>query len=538
MVGSKPLIFLLLWLLSLAIMLVGLSGQPVDRTQEARVLVTAREMTDKPVQQWLLPTLNGQPRFQKPPLAPWLSAAAFKVIGVTEFAGRLPAVLCGWLTLAIVFCWARSVAGDRAGVMAAAGLLGSYLFFRMTRLAETDAIAMPWVTLAFFAIWQATRHDDPSTPIQSRFSATTYFHLAAAACGLAVMAKGAPALFPLIFLISLCIARRTARPLSVFLRSGALLTFAVIALPWFAYIWLDPESRRVMAHETSILVSGGGHEGWFFQYFLWIGMSALPWTGFVVIALVRAAAAFRRDGVSRELSVAGWSVLLPLLVAGQKQPHYLMSFMPILMVLTAVEIERLMRESAAARKLLMRVMAATLVAGAAAGVALLVVATTGGMRVPWLGYLVAIMLLLTMTITAVIAARRGLVVALASLGVAAPILFVAGFSYLWPAQSNGLNHRDLAILIRSKTAAGPIAWWGENDSLCLTFYLKQVMPSFDEDPATPDQLPPAGTNLIDFEPIARKIETPTGFVTALTIDVHDERLFVFIPSTPARPRID
>ena len=134
-----------------------------------------------------------------------------------------------------------------------------------------------------------------------------------------------------------------------------------------------------------------------------------------------------------------------------------------------------------------------------------------------------------MTITLIFATRRGLIASLASLGVAAPILLVAGLSYLWPAQSNGLSHRELAGLIRSKIGGGAVAWWGENDSLCLTFYMQQIMPSFDENPATPAAVPDGDTPLISLDPIEAATATPTGYSVALTMPVRDERLFVFTP---------
>ena len=42
---------------------------------ECRNLVTAREMEEN--QHWLLPTMNGEPRIEKPPLPTWLAALAY-----------------------------------------------------------------------------------------------------------------------------------------------------------------------------------------------------------------------------------------------------------------------------------------------------------------------------------------------------------------------------------------------------------------------------------------------------------------------------
>ena len=53
---------------ALVLMLSFLWVPPVQRTQEARVLETAREMMYAPWRGWLIPKLNGQPRLEKPPL--------------------------------------------------------------------------------------------------------------------------------------------------------------------------------------------------------------------------------------------------------------------------------------------------------------------------------------------------------------------------------------------------------------------------------------------------------------------------------------
>lgn len=59
---------------------------------EARNFITAREMVHS--DNWLLPTMNGEPRFQKPPLPTWLTAISGLLFGINNlFALRLPASL-------------------------------------------------------------------------------------------------------------------------------------------------------------------------------------------------------------------------------------------------------------------------------------------------------------------------------------------------------------------------------------------------------------------------------------------------------------
>ena len=64
----SPRALVLLWILSGVVLLIGLGNPPVSRTQEARVLETARQMIGTGYENWLIPKLNGHIRLQKPPL--------------------------------------------------------------------------------------------------------------------------------------------------------------------------------------------------------------------------------------------------------------------------------------------------------------------------------------------------------------------------------------------------------------------------------------------------------------------------------------
>ena len=76
---ERPL--LLLTLICIAIFIPHLDALWVN-IMEARNFVTAREMLQD--SNWLLTTLNGEPRYQKPPLPTWLSAGSALLFGDKE----------------------------------------------------------------------------------------------------------------------------------------------------------------------------------------------------------------------------------------------------------------------------------------------------------------------------------------------------------------------------------------------------------------------------------------------------------------------
>jgi len=76
--------------LTLALLLPWLGAAPFDDPGEGQHAEIAREVAVSG--DWLTLRLAGVRYFDKPPLLYWLIAAGFKGFGVSEWAGRLPAV--------------------------------------------------------------------------------------------------------------------------------------------------------------------------------------------------------------------------------------------------------------------------------------------------------------------------------------------------------------------------------------------------------------------------------------------------------------
>src|ERR1700722_3902590 len=213
-----------LWVIALIPLLIALDGPPIQRAQEGRVVETARQMLGRGPQAWLIPSLNSEIRLRKPPLAYWLAASSFSIFGVSEWTARLPTVLISWLTIGATSAIAKRRFGSTAGVISAACLLSSYLFIRYGRLAETDAPAALFATLAAGFFWRALDGEG-----------SWVFHLAAAAVGLSLFAKQGPGFFPLLFFVALALIRRQPKMLWRFVRSGAPITLIVLAGWWYGY---------------------------------------------------------------------------------------------------------------------------------------------------------------------------------------------------------------------------------------------------------------------------------------------------------------
>jgi len=76
---------------------------------EGQLAGGAREMLD--TNQWLLPTNNGAPLVQTPPLAYWAIALSCKIFGVSTAAARLPIALAMIVSVALTFLIGERLAG-------------------------------------------------------------------------------------------------------------------------------------------------------------------------------------------------------------------------------------------------------------------------------------------------------------------------------------------------------------------------------------------------------------------------------------------
>jgi 4-amino-4-deoxy-L-arabinose transferase-like glycosyltransferase len=97
----------------------------------------------------VVPRLAGRPFLEKPPLAWWAQAAAFRALGASDAAARVPSALFATLTLLATYALARRLGGERAGWLAAGVLASTAQFAEDMRRAIVDPPLVLMVTLAY-----------------------------------------------------------------------------------------------------------------------------------------------------------------------------------------------------------------------------------------------------------------------------------------------------------------------------------------------------------------------------------------------------
>ena len=259
--------------------------------------------------------------------------------------------------------------------------------------------------------------------------------------------------------------------------SGAPLTLLVILLPWFVYI-VQHHGWTTFLRELNNNREGGDHGGAPWNYLPWLAMGLLPWTIFVVIALVGLGQALW-TGASRELKLlAAWllAIAIPLAATGNKQVHYLLPLMPPLMILTAWWMNLAIK---GAERHVVRIakgaMIVTAVTALAAAVAMAVYLHRGHYDVDFTNF-IAPAVLAVGAIASLTLVRRsfqaGLLPILIATAAVLPIL--VGYE-----SNKTLDHdpRATAAEIRQRYGQSPLVFYGPNLSLPLCYNLRQSIPS-------------------------------------------------------------
>jgi 4-amino-4-deoxy-L-arabinose transferase-like glycosyltransferase len=280
----------------------------------------------------VVPRLQGFPYLEKPPLAYWLIAGAFRLLGRGEFAARLPVAVLGLAGIAAVFTLARSVLGASAGWLSAGVLALTTQWFLQARYMTTDMILSGWMTIALAAFFLGFH--------AKRRGAYLVFFLAMA---MATLAKGIIGVVLPCGVVAVFVAWTRRWKLLGEMRPvlGAAL-FLAIVVPWFALVERRiPEFLHyfvVDQHIARYLGNAGEHPApiWFFVPVIAFGF--FPW-------IVHVPAAASRLRATPELSVFLWSwfavIFLFFSVSEEKLMGYILPSYPPLAILVGGYLARL-----------------------------------------------------------------------------------------------------------------------------------------------------------------------------------------------------
>lgn len=285
----------------------------MEKVCVATALETARDGN------WLIPELNDEPRFKKPPFAHWMGALGILSSDDIHWGARWPTLVAGCVFIVATYWLARITVGEQIAPAAALICGTNYLFFRYVRQASYDIPLAMWVglgnvflSLAFF---------------RGRYWAG--FCGAGVALGLALLTKGPVALIQSVLPFGLFLlaerrhlddanhatsdATRSKKPAVAAPALVGLILLMLFGVGWYLYVasiyagrwdfWMGQVTLRTERHD----------EPWdpWYTYLEMVPMMA-PWAVWAVVGIV--AFAVSRTMRNRGVRLCLWLLVVPIVI--------------------------------------------------------------------------------------------------------------------------------------------------------------------------------------------------------------------------------
>jgi len=350
-------VYVFIFLIIIAFYFYGLGQLPLLGPDEPRYAQVAREMLLSG--DFITPRLGGFTWFEKPSLLYWMIAAGFKVFGVSEWSARVGPALCGLLTIAAVAFVGREI--DKSFgfwcLVVTATCLGLIVFSRAASFDVVVTMTTTW-SLACFLLHELAPTDNSKSgrgacPRSSGsggkppFLTCCYLIGFYFFVGLSLLAKGlVGVVIPFGVVGFYYLLRRAVPERSVWLSLiwGVPLALAASAV-WYGPViakhgWTFVDEFFVQHHFARYVSNKYHHPQPLYFYPVIILMLSLPWTPFLVEALVKARRwAWRgADALSIvQIFALAWLVF-PIVFfsfSGSKLPGYILPALPAAALLIA-----------------------------------------------------------------------------------------------------------------------------------------------------------------------------------------------------------
>jgi len=344
------------WLLLTAILgvhLIGVFSIPLMDIDASQYASISREMLER--KSFLQIYDLGKDYLDKPPMLFWLSALSMKIIGIYDWAYRLPSFIFLILALYATFKFAQLKYNQTVAYLAVLILASCQAFFLIAHDVRTDTMLMGWVALTIWLIakWESSK-------------AWQDFALAMVAIAGGMMTKGPIALvvpvlafapqwffekkwayfFKPIYLVGIIIIGILLIPMSwglyqqFDLQPGKLINNIPIQSGLRFYYWTQSFGRYTgenYYHEMS-------YPTFLLENMLW---SFLPWIFIFIWAFIAKFIKLFNEGLfdvqTERISFFGFFLTYLVLSRSQAQlPHYIFVVFPLAAVLTAANFAALL----------------------------------------------------------------------------------------------------------------------------------------------------------------------------------------------------
>ena len=309
-----------------------------DRDEPRYARVTAEMVESK---NYLVPTFNGEVWFDKPILLYWLMSVPVRLLGPSEIACRLPAVLGTAVTLLLTFFIGKKLFDAKSGLWAEAILATTLLMLFVGSSALVDGIALPFIVgaMAIFIVRQGNK-------IRAIDAAAIGVMI-----GLGMLAKGPLGLLPVfVIIVAIWFGRENT---GGFIRNSLWVCLAVVIATGIFLLWAIPANRaadgelyrvffgkHIVGRALSPMEGHGGNFLLYLPYYPAIMVAGFfPWVIFLPGAF-SAIISKRTGNAGTKNILLSWIIVTVVLMtlAATKLPHYILFAWPAMAVMTGAAI--------------------------------------------------------------------------------------------------------------------------------------------------------------------------------------------------------
>jgi hypothetical protein len=273
---------------------------------------------------------NFVPVLDKPMFFYWLVAVSFKVLGVSEWAARLPTALAALGCLWLVFRFADRRWGRWVALWSTLILATSVEFFLLARLVIIEMSLTLFITLALCAFYSAVHTENERT--RRLQCLMLYLALSAGTLDKGLIGLIIPGMVCFVYLL---ITRKWSALSKLYPLSGTLGCLLLVT-PW--YLWAEARNPGYLRyyfwdeHFIRYFTDEFNRSKDWYYFSGVLALGFVPWTALVPIAAHRLC----RNLDDGNLFLGLW-VVLPMVffsASNSQLPHYILPIFPPLAVLT------------------------------------------------------------------------------------------------------------------------------------------------------------------------------------------------------------
>lgn len=301
---------------------------------------------------YITPTYNFEPRYDKPILFYWLMAVSFKLFGITEFSARFASAMFGAALAAATLFFIKRLYGQRPAILAGLCLVLNLEFFVYSHSAVTDMTLAFFITTSLYSFYLGyLNNEDSAIPHPNKWYLLFWVFAA-----LAALTKGVIGiLFPAAIVFIYLAASRELSKIKPLLAPRFLLIFSAIAFPWyiaqFSINGWEFFNAFIIKHHfqryTKVISS---HSGPVYFYIPVILAGFFPWAAFLPNAIYRGfkqkgpAPAGGKQGIY--LFGAVWFLVIFVFfsISRTKLPNYIMPLFPAMAIITGLAINDILEK--------------------------------------------------------------------------------------------------------------------------------------------------------------------------------------------------